>query len=401
MTEQNLIQKLGSADKTNRLSSLEELKKLYDTNPNKRPVTGSNVNNHIHTIYSFSPYSPTEAVFRAYQAGLATAGIMDHDSVAGINEFIEAGSIIGLPVTVGFEQRVSFKDTPFAGMRINNTDQDSVAYLAMHGIPHDKIDIAEEYLKPYREKRNVRNKLMTQKLDSIVSSAGLAIDFEKNVLPLSQYKDGGSVTERHILYSLALKIINTVGPGPDIAYFLKEKFNIEASGSSFDKLNDANNEYYDYHLLGVLKGYFVDRFYIDADEELPDYRDFIGIAQRLGAIPAYAYLGDVGNSVTGDKRAQHFEDSYLDDFIAFIASAGFKAVTYMPTRNTDVQLKRLIALCQKHKLFQICGEDINTPFQSFLCKALEREEYKHLIDAAWALIEHENGKGLLDIRRAT
>ena len=30
---------------------------------------------------------------------------------------------------------------------------------------------------------------------------------------------------------------------------------------------------------------------------------------------SYAYLGDVGESVTGDKRAQHFEDAYLDELL--------------------------------------------------------------------------------------
>ena len=50
------------------------------------------VNNHIHTTYSFSPYSPTDAVYMAWKNGLKTAGIMDHDSVAGAREFLEAAA---------------------------------------------------------------------------------------------------------------------------------------------------------------------------------------------------------------------------------------------------------------------------------------------------------------------
>ena len=46
-------------------------------------------------------------------------------------------------------------------------------------------------------------------------------------------------------------------------------------------------------------------------------------------------------------------------------------------------------LCREQDLFQICGEDINTPFQSFICKQLALPEFKHLADAAWALIGHE------------
>lgn len=40
-------------------------------------------------------------------------------------------------------------------------------------------------------------------------------------------------------------------------------------------------------------------------------RQFTAFAKELGAISAYAYLGDVGESPTGDKKAQKFEDDYL------------------------------------------------------------------------------------------
>ena len=61
----------------------------------------------------------------------------------------------------------------------------------------------------------------------------------------------------------------------------------------------------------------------------------------------------------------------------------------MPTRNTLDQLKRVMALCDEHGLFQISGEDINSPRQSFVCEALSRSEFKHLIVSTWALIGHE------------
>jgi hypothetical protein len=350
------------------------------------------INNHIHTIYSFSPYTPAEAVRKAKESGLLTAGIMDHDSVGGIREFIEAGRIIGLATTVGFELRVCFKDTPFAGKRINNTDQHSVAYLAMHGIPHDKIDTAETFLKLYREKRNERNRLMTDKLNGFIRSAGLEVDYMKDVAAHSQYRNGGTVTERHILYALAGKIMERAEPGPRTVAFLRDNLKTEVEGNNLIKLSDPGTDYYRYYILAVLRGYFMDKFYIDADDELPDYRDFIRLADELGAIAAYPYLGDVGVSVTGDKKTERYEDGYLDELVPFLKEAGFRAVTYMPTRNTDGQLKRIMKLCERFGLLQICGEDINSPFQSFVCGALERGEYRHLIDAAWALVRHERGE---------
>jgi len=374
------------------------------------PARGENVNNHIHTTYSFSPYSPTLAVYTAWKNGLATAGIMDHDSVGGLREFIEAGQMIGIAVTCGFELRCSFEGTPFEGKRINNPDQNSVAYLAMHGIPHDKIDEAEAFIKPYREKRNQRNRLMIKKLNQYLKSSGLSLDYEGDVVPLSLAGEGGSVTERHILFALAGKMMEHVTPGPELVAFLKKHFNIDASGGSLDvDLSHSTSccsdsccsdegpspqelFTYRYHLLGTLKGYFVETFYIDATDELPSYKDFITLAKSLGAIPAYAYLGDVGTSVTGDKRTQTFEDAFLDELVPFLKEAGFEAITFMPTRNTPAQCQRIMKLCDQYQLFQICGEDINSPFQSFVCEALEQEEYRHLIDAAWALIGHENSE---------
>ena len=84
-----------------RLYALSEIYKMHISGISLMPKKTDYVNNHIHTTYSFSPYTPAAAVYEAWKAGLSTAGIMDHDSVGGAMEFIEAGKILGIPVTVG------------------------------------------------------------------------------------------------------------------------------------------------------------------------------------------------------------------------------------------------------------------------------------------------------------
>jgi len=96
--------------------------------------------------------------------------------------------------------------------------------------------------------------------------------------------------------------------------------------------------------------------------------------------------------VTGDKKSQAFEDGYLDELFDYLINAGFKAVTYMPSRNTEAQLTRVIALCERRGLFQISGEDINSPFQPFICEALAKPMFKHLQASALALIGHETSE---------
>lgn len=363
---------------------LDALRKLVDTVP--APEGGGHVNNHIHTTYSFSPYSPTKAIWMARQSGLQTAGIMDHDSVGGCREFIEAGKIAGLATTIGVECRCSFKNTPIGGRRINNPDQDSVAYVTIHAIPHKYIDRVAAFFAPYTEKRNERNRKMIEKINALTP---VTLDFEKDVVPLSNYPEGGSITERHILFALALKLLEQTD---DICGLL-ESMGVTLSEKVRGYLTDEANPHKAYDLLGVLKSSLIEKIYIDATDECPDVRDIIALGKEIDAIVAYAYLGDVGDSVTGDKKTQKFEDDYLPQLFETLSELGFCAVTYMPSRNTMEQLFRLKEFCKQYSLMEVSGEDINSPRQSFVCEALQNPVFSNLIDSTWELIRHENAYG--------
>ena len=372
-----------------RLTALQELVNKHKRGELPRAQPSGYVNNHIHTIYSFSPYSPGGAAYKAWSQGLTTAGIMDHDTVAGAEEFAEAGRLLGIATTTGFECRCSMRETPFADKKINNPDQAGIAYMACHGVPRQNLAIAESWLSPYREKRIIRSRAMTERINDLTKNTALFLDFDRDILPLTMSAQSGTVTERHLLYALALKIQSVCGSVEKIRSFVKDNYSLEMTEKDEDRLLSAGPGSRTYILLGVLKGRFVEKFYIDATDECPDATEFVRFVESIGAIAAYAYLGDVKESVTGDKRPQEFEDAYLDEFVGWLAGAGFHSITYMPTRNTGAQLKRIIDLCENHNLFQISGEDINSPFQSFICEALKKPEYRHLIESTWALIGHE------------
>ncbi len=384
-----LVERLNDNDRNIRLESLQKLMDRVNAGEIQRPVNGGHVNNHIHTTYSFSPYSPTKALWMAYNAGLTTAGIVDHDSISGAEEFIRAGQIIGMATTIGAECRVDFSKTPMAGKKLNNPDQKTIAYVTIHGIPHNRIEDVKKFFQPYLLERNKRNVGMVEKLNGLVAGAGVKLDFEKDVRPLSRNNEGGSVTERHLLYALALKLIEKFGKGPGLLDYLKNGLGLKVSTKIESMLLDLENPYYEYDLLGLLKGELVEAFYIDAAAECPDVKDYIALASSIGAISAYAYLGDIGDSVTGDKKSQKFEDDYIEELFELLRQLGFNGVTYMPSRNTMEQLKRVKGLCDRHGFFQISGEDINSPRQSFICKAMENKEFDNLIDSTWALIGHE------------
>ena len=381
MTREAMLALLNGPD------GLEHLKTLLETEP--LPPVARDVNNHIHTTYSFSPYSPTAAVWFARAAGLCTCGLMDHDSIAGAEEFLAAAGAAHMGATIGMECRASFADTPFGDRKLNNPDQKGVVYMTLHGVPHTQAAALNAHYAPYREKRNDRNRKMVEAINGMMGRYGIAIDFEGDVLPLSNYAKGGSVTERHLSSALATRMLEVVGRGQKLVDFIKNDLQLPISGKIEGFLLDESNPHMMYDLLGWIKSQLISRFYIDATDECPDVRQLLALSERVGAISAYAYLGDVGDSVTGDKRAQKFEDDYLDELIAYVAELGYRAITYMPSRNTRAQLRRLRALCEKHGLFQISGEDINQPRQSFVCEAQRDPEFANLYEATWALIAHE------------
>lgn len=380
-TREELLALLNAED------GLGNLKALLQAEP--APVAGRDCNNHIHTTYSFSPYSPTAAVWFARAAGLCTCGLMDHDSIAGADEFLAAAKAAGMGATIGLECRASFRGTPFAEKKLNNPDQAGVAYMALHGVPHDRAAELNAFFAPYREKRNDRNRRMVEGINGMMGRYGVTIDFERDVLPLSNYARGGSVTERHLSSALAYRMIEVIGGGRKLVDFIRDEIRLPLSPKIEGYLLDEANPHMMYDLLGWIKGQLIARFYIDADEELPEVREVLALSERIGAISAYAYLGDVGDSVTGDKRAQKFEDDFLDELVPFLKDLGYRAITYMPSRNTRAQLRRIRAMCEQYGLFQISGEDINQPRQSFVCEAQRDPEFANLYDATWALIAHE------------
>ena len=382
MIDIEILNKLNAPTREERIANLREIL-LSAEFP---PMVPQYINNHIHTTYSFSPYSPTAAVYAARMEGLCTAGIIDHDSISGAEEFLEAAKLIDIPVTIGMECRVSMNGTCLEGRRTNNPDQVGVSYMTIQSVPHSQIPVLTEFFRPYQTARHTRNRQMVAKINALLPE--LDLDYDHDVLPLSMAADNGGVTERHLMYALAIKLTNKVGKGEAMVKKL-ESMGLSLSQKQKDQMLDEAYPFYEYDLLGILKSAFVPKIFIDATDECPKLKDMVRLCKEIDAYLCYAYLGDVGDSVTGDKKAQKFEDDYLDDVFECLKEEGVQAVTYMPTRNTPAQLERLRNLCDQYGMFQISGEDINSPRQSFVIKAMENPLFANLIEATWKLIEHE------------
>ena len=221
-----------------------------------------------------------------------------------------------------------------------------------------KIEQLNAWFAPYRAARGRRNRAMVEKINALLD--GIALDYDRDVLPLSEAKEDGGVTERHLMYALAKKMTQKAGKGQPMVDYLAS-IGLSLSAKQQAQMLDTAYPFYEYDLLGILKSAFVPKIYIDATDECPNVHDVAKLCKDIDALLCYAYLGDVTASVTGDKKAQKFEDEYLDDVIACIKDCGIRAVTYMPTRNTPEQLTRLRRLCDENGLFPGLGRGYQLP----------------------------------------
>ena len=421
---------MGAADRINDASArpaerLAALKVFADAagagSPSRAASPGRGLaeesNNHIHTCYSFSPYTPAAAALGAWKAGLSVAGSVDHDSLEGAAEMREACSILGMGSVTGFEIRVfmggvedrgrvgavaanndatirgaatTVGAVSFAGRKINNPDSAGIIYITVQGVPAQARPRVREFLAPIRERRLARTAVMATRANEILVEAGLTpFDFERDIVGRSKYAEGGTITERHLLAAMAGSLISGFGRGESLAAGIEAKLGLWLKPKVRATLSDSANPYLIYDLLGILKAEFLPSFFIQPTDECVDARTAVEFATSIGAIPAYAYLGDVGESPTGDKKAEKFEDDFLPELLAQLKALGFLAITYMPPRNTIEQLRRLRGLCADYGFMEISGVDINQPRQSFNCPELRLPEFAHLNASTWAMVAHE------------
>ena len=347
-------------------------------------------NNHIHTCYSFSPYTPAAAALGARRAGLRVVGSVDHDSIGAAAEMSEATRLLKMGSVTGFEIRAFFDPGgPFAKRKLNNPDSAGIAYMTVQGVPASSRERVAGWLAPKRAARLERTLAMADAANQILAGLGLApFDPQADMVARSQYANGGGITERHLLAAMADALIAGFGKGQALVTGLTG-MGVAIPPALVAVLGEEANPHLTYDLLGVLKSEYLERIYIQPTGECPTAEEVVAFADSVGAIATYAYLGDVSASPTGDKKAERFEDEFLDELFVAMADRGLRAVTYMPPRNTPEQLRRIHALAEAHGMLEISGVDINQPRQSFNCPELRRPEFADLNEATWALVAHE------------
>lgn len=106
---------------------------------------------HSHTTCSDGTFSPIELIQEAYRVGVDTIAITDHDTVDGVEDAINEGQKLNITVIPGLEFSVTY----------NGGKLHMLGYFINH-----KDEKLCKTLQTLKEKRNQRNELICEKLQS-------------------------------------------------------------------------------------------------------------------------------------------------------------------------------------------------------------------------------------------
>jgi len=216
---EDLLAQLNSFDDTVRREALRQLVATGPTSPSE--TTWFNM--HLHTFFSFNGegYSPSRLAWEAKQRGLYAIAICDFDVLAGLDELLDAGDMLGLRTAAGFESRTFFAE--YAEQEINSPGEPGVFYFMGMGFVQEPAPNtpAGEFFADMLARSHQRNRDLIDRINPQLE--GLDLDYDADVLPLTPRQNA---TERHIVRAYHDKALNQAGSPAKAARWWAEQLGL-------------------------------------------------------------------------------------------------------------------------------------------------------------------------------
>jgi hypothetical protein len=312
------------------------------------PQPTPQVNLHSHTFFSYNTYgySPTHFAVLARQRGLTAAGIVDFDVLDGLEEFLEAGRLLGLKTCVSLETRVFVPE--FADRVINSPGEPGISYHMGVGFPRE---IEHPLLTQMRRTAEQRNRELVARVNTF--TAPVALDYDNDVLPLTPK---GNATERHICEAYSKK--------GDKDFWSR-------------KLGDCPDE--SAKLQALIRTKTMKRGgvgYVQPGKgAFPLMAEMNRFVLEAGAIPTLTWLDGTSEG-----------ERHIEGLFEVAKASGTAALNIIPDRNYTPGVKEqklqnlrdVIALAEKHHFPIVVGTEMNTPGNKFV-DSFESAELKPFV----------------------
>ena len=351
---EELEEKLDSFDSAKRKEALLTLCEMVRTGEIALPQPGTDVNLHSHTFFSYNTYgySPSKFAWLARKRGLAVAGVVDFDVLDALEEFLEAGRMLGLKVCAGLETRVFVPE--FSERVINSPGEPGISYHMGVGFPSAKLEGEQaEFLQSLHRMAQQRNRDLMGRVNKYLEPVEL--DYERDVIVLTP---SGNPTERHICLAYARKAKEMFDDDNALQQFWLEKLGIEVESSELPEGRD---------LLNAIRARTMKRGgvgYVLPDKgSFPLMADTNRFVLAAGGIPTVTWLDGTSD---GEKA--------IEELLEVSKATGAAALNVIPDRNYGVgiaedkltNLYEVIELAEKLHLPVVVGTEMNSPGQKFV-----------------------------------
>jgi hypothetical protein len=349
-----LEQTLDSFDYSKRKQALHSLIDEIKAGRIEFPKPGIAINLHCHTFFSYNcyGYSPTKFAYLARKSALAVAGIVDFDVLDGLDEFLDASSLLNLKAVVGIESRVFVPE--FADKVMSSPGEPGITYHMGIGFTSSELDpAANQFLKNLKETAQKRNKSLMHRVNTHLDPVHL--DYDTDVLPLTP---ADNPTERHICLAFARKARSHFPNDSELAAYwsekLSQKITIDDLPESVPLLNTIRTKTMKRGGVG----------YVSPDAgAFPKMAEMNSFTLQAGAIPTLTWLDG-----TSDGEQQ------IEELLDIAMSTGVSAVNIVPDRNftpgrKDEKLKNLyhfVKIADERDLPIVVGTEMNSPGQKFV-----------------------------------
>ncbi len=349
-TQGVLEAQLNDFDPRMRWTALEQLWDLARAGSIELPETGSAVNLHCHSFFSFNGYgySPARVAWQARCMGLAAVGLIDFDVLDGVDEFLDACRLLGLRACTGLETRVYLPE--FSTREINSPGEPGIAYHIGAGFTASGLT-TPGLLPQLKETAQQRNQSMLARINPHMGS--VRVDYEGDVLPLSP---NGNATERHICVAFDRKSRELMPDDGQRAVFWAER--LGGDGATIKEMFEEPPVFQAYFRSKVMKAGGVG--YVKP--EGPDFPAFKAVTEFIleaGAIPTYGWL----DGTSGGERD-------IEELLDVAMAEGVAAINVIPDRNWNVtdrdvkakkvaELHRIVALAVERNLPMLVGTEMN------------------------------------------
>jgi len=272
-------------------------------------------NMHCHTFFSFNAcgYSPSSLACLAKINGYTALGIVDFDTLDGVNEFLDACEILNVRGSAGIETRIFIPE--FSTREINSPGEPGVSYHMGIGFTSSSIpdSIAEKFAL-LRQRSDHRNREMISLINQYLNP--VTVDYDLDVIPLTP---SGNVTERHILSAYIHTVEERISD--KVSFWAKT---LGQSSEQIRKIIDIPDKFPNLIRSKLMKRGGVG--YIQpAPTTFPTIEEFHTIITTCGALPCFAWL---------DGTSSGEQD--INELLELVVLKGVVAVNIIPDRNWNI-----------------------------------------------------------------